>query len=161
MQTQACRYIPPGDTSITSPRTSSQGPSKSISRNCSPVRRARVWVPVVVATRGSSRFPSPPCRFPFRSDRPGHRLELDDRAVLLLGQVLAPLLDVDVVPGEHLVDGALPLAVERHVDAEVLEGAPPELGVVVFGPGVELGPPAPRLLEPGRDATVAPGQDPL
>src|SRR3954451_3506538 len=117
MQTQACKYIPPGDTSTTSPRTSSRGPSNSISRNCSPVRRARVLVPVVVATRGSSRSPRSSCRIQIISNRPGHRLELDDRAVLLLGQVFAPLLDVDMVPGEDLVDGALPLAVERHVDA--------------------------------------------
>ena len=33
-----------------------------------------------------------------------HRLELRDRAVLLLGQVVAAVLDPDMVPGKHLLD---------------------------------------------------------
>src|SRR3954463_2809165 len=113
--------------------------------NCSPVMGILVLGSVVVAMLASSIMRSRVQTGP--SNGPGHRFELDDRAVLLLGQVLAPLLDVDVVPGEDLVDGALPFAVERHVDAEILEGAPPEPGVEVLGPGVKLGPPSPGLLE--------------
>src|SRR3954463_7695611 len=125
--------------------------------NCSPVMGILVLGSVVVAMLASSIMRSRVQTGP--SNGPGHRFELDDGAVLLLGQVLAPLLDVDVVPGEDLVDRPLPLAVEGDVDAEVLEGLPPELGIEVFGPGVEPGPASPGLLEPGGDAAVAPGQD--
>src|SRR5690349_17563425 len=100
--------------------------------NCSPVRRVLALGSVVVATAAFSEKRG--SNHPGRSDGPGHRFELDDGAGLLLGQVFAPLLDVDVVPGEDLVERALPLAVEGDIDAEFLEGAPPELGVEVLGP---------------------------
>src|SRR3954453_11308930 len=77
------------------------------------------------------------------SDGPGHGLELDHRAVLLLRKVVASVLDVDVVPGEHLVHRPLALAVEGNVDVHILERPPPEPGVEMLGPGVEPRPSAP------------------
>src|SRR5262249_54536479 len=95
------------------------------------------------------------------SDGPRHGLELDDRAGLLLGEVFAAVLDVDVAPGEDLLDRPLAVAVEGEVDAEVGEGVPQEPGVEVLGPGVEPGAASPGGLERRRHAAVAAGQDAL
>src|SRR5262249_705215 len=88
-----------------------------------------------------------------------HHLELQQTAVLLLLEVLAALLDVDVVPRQHLVHRPGALRVERGVDAEVGEGLPPDFGLEAFGPAVEAAAAPPGFLERHRNAAVATRQD--
>src|SRR5579884_2347178 len=93
--------------------------------------------------------------------RVGHRLELDDAARLLLLQVLAPLLDVNVVPGQQLAHRPVALRVPGHVDAQVGEGLPPHLRPEALAPAVHATAAPPRLLQGRRHAPVAARQDAL
>src|SRR5271157_379288 len=83
------------------------------------------------------------------SDGSGHGFELDDRPVLLLGKVIAAVLDVNMVPGQDFLDRALALTVKLDINAEIVKGLQPEFGVEVLRPGVEPGPAPPGLLDRG------------
>src|SRR5262245_9741796 len=131
----------------TCPRTSSNRPSpRSEAMNSSAVISLG-WATV-------DKVPLP--QFSIRnresqgSDRPGHGFGLHQRAILLLGQVVAAVLDPEMVPGEDFLDGPRAVAVERDVDAELGERVPPKLGVEVLGPGVQPRAAAPGGLQRGR-----------
>src|SRR5271165_5577983 len=66
-----------------------------------------------------------------------------------------------MVPGKDFLNRALALAVKRNIDAQIVKGLPPEVGVEMLRPGVEPGPAPPGLLDRGGDPAVAARQDPL
>src|SRR4051794_11938066 len=84
----------------------------------------------------------------------GHDLELQKAALLLLLEELAPLLDVDVVPGKDLGHGPRPLAVPGRVDVEIAERLPPGLGLETLPPAVEPAAAPPGFLQRHRHAAV-------
>src|SRR5262245_43920022 len=105
--------------------------------------------------RNSSAVINGPCvdmlRPPLRPqlDGPRHRLQLYDRPDLRLHQVLATVLEQDVVPREDLAGRALALAEEVDVDPHVLGHRPPEIGLEMLAPSIESCPSPPGLLEHG------------
>src|SRR5262245_6168558 len=96
-----------------------------------------------------------------RSLRVGHHLQLEQAARLLLFEILAALLDVDVVPRQKLRQRSVALRVPRHVDAQVGERLPPELRLEALAPAVESGAAPPGLLQRRRHPPVAARQDAL
>ena len=51
------------------------------------------------------------------SNRPGHFFKLHDGAILFFHQVLTAEPDADMIPGKDFLDGPIPMAVGRDVDA--------------------------------------------
>src|SRR4051812_19914187 len=88
----------------------------------------------------------------------GHDAELDDAALLFLLQVGPALLDVDVVPGQSLLDGPRTVYVEGEVHTEVLECLPPELRPKALVPGIKPGPAPPGFEDDSRHSAVAAGE---
>src|SRR5437870_5121023 len=85
-----------------------------------------------------SETPAPPNEESFAwSGRICHYLQLHQAARLLLLQVFASLLDVYVVPGQDLAHRPGAVRVPGHVDAQVSEGLPPDLGLEALAPTVK------------------------
>src|SRR5262245_24439996 len=148
-----------GGISTTSPRTSSCVPSpRSAAMNSSAVSSLVSAAVAIGQLPRVSIWNSNIWNFP-SLHRPRHLFELRKRTRLLFGKEFAAESDVDVVPGEHLVNRPLAVAVERNVDSQVGKGLPPDPRVEVLTPGIETGTSGPGGFQSSGDSPIATGQD--
>src|SRR5207249_157413 len=84
-----------------------------------------------------------------------HYLKLYRAPPLLLLQILAAFLDVDMIPRQHFRHRTAALRVPGRIDSQVGERLPPNVGLEGFLPTVQAAATAPRFLQGRRHTPVA------